>query len=42
MISRRPSLEDCSTVLAGVKGALAPLGGFAALDAACAPCGMGS
>jgi len=32
-----PSNGDSTTVLGGVKGALAPLGGFAALDPACAP-----
>jgi len=35
---RVPSAIDCSTVLGRVKGALASLGGVAALDAACAPC----
>jgi hypothetical protein len=32
-----PSLDDSTTVLGEVKGALAPLGGCAALDPACAP-----
>jgi hypothetical protein len=36
--SCRPSLFDESTVLDGVNGALASLGGSAAIDAACAPC----
>ena len=34
-----PSLLYSSTVLVGIKGALISFGGFAALDAACAPCG---
>jgi hypothetical protein len=33
-----PSTMDGSTVLGGVKGALVPLGGSAALDPACARC----
>jgi hypothetical protein len=33
-----PSPLDGRTVLGDVKGVLVPLGGFAALDAACAPC----
>src|SRR4051812_1373785 len=37
--SGAPSTRDWTTVLGGVKGALAPLGGCAALDPACAPCG---
>ena len=40
--AHRPSPLDWSTVLGRVKGALAPLGGCAALDAACAPCGEGN
>jgi hypothetical protein len=38
----RPSALDWATVLDGVKGSLAALGGSAALDAACAPCRMGT
>ena len=33
------STRDLTTVLGGVKGSLAALGGFAALDPACAPWG---
>jgi len=35
-----PSTMDAATVLSGVKGALAPLGGCAALDPACARCAL--
>ena len=35
--SEAPSPGDLTTVLGGVKGALAALGGCAALDPACAP-----
>ena len=34
----KPSTGHDATVLADVKGALAALGGCAALDVACAPC----
>jgi hypothetical protein len=37
LVTSAPSTGDLTTVLGGVKGALAPLGSFAALDPACAP-----
>ena len=39
VVIQAPSTDDLTTVLDGVKGALAALGGSAALDAACAPWG---
>jgi hypothetical protein len=38
MMSSTPSTQDAPTVLAGVKGSVAALGGCAALDAVCARC----
>jgi hypothetical protein len=40
VVRSAPSTGDLTTVLGGVKGSLAALGGSAALDPACAPRGL--